>query len=63
MKTYNLKLSEHNFNLMMSKLNNQRDYLIRMLKNDAINANYYQNEINEINGFFDEINLKYKTNY
>jgi len=63
MKNYNLKLSEYHFEIMTNKLLNQRNSLIRSQKSDPVNKFYSQNEINEINDFFDYINQKFKTQF
>ena len=63
MKNYNLKLSENHFEIMTSKLLNQKNSLIVSQKTDPVNNDYYQNEINEINDLFDYINAKFKTQF
>ena len=68
MKTY--KLTENQFCFLMAKCLTERNENIKEIaklvetgQNHEELVNYYQKQTDKINSFFDEINIKYKTNY
>jgi len=63
MKTFNL--TEEQFVLLTANTNFLRNNFIREMNNTefAEVKEYYQKEIDRINELFDELNLKFKTNF
>lgn len=61
----NYKLTEEQFVLLTANTNSLRNYFIKEMENDEFTevVEYYQKEIDKINSLFDELNLKFKTNF